>query len=474
MGNNKTPEFLTEALKYGINLGLNRMNRLDELLGNPEKNLRCVHLAGTNGKGSTSAYIASILAASGLKVGVYTSPYLERFSERMRIIDGRDALIAMKEDESYGEIDELTLESLVSQVQEACEIMEQEGAEHPTEFELTTAVCYLWFNNENVDVAVLETGLGGRLDSTNVIENPLCTVITAMGMDHSDRLGSTIAEICSEKAGIFKAGCPALVYEPSEMILDKKSQEDVRATMTRVAEEVGAPISYISTGAKTVEFAKDGYMRFSYENSNGLTYETHLMGEHQINNCALAIEACREINGQQVGSKTISITEEDINFGVANTLWKGRAEIISLNPVVILDGGHNLQGATALADVLSKVLDGSLKNKPMRVVMGAMADKEVDNMIKALYEGGLNIGELYGVTVNNPRSMTGEEICKRVKLVYNNGVNAIDDLDACVAVEDAYSKSISDGMPMLVTGSLYLIGQIRGNLKSTIADKNNG
>ena len=204
MTKDNTPEFLKNSLKFGINLGLERMEALDRALGNPQDSFRAVHIAGTNGKGSTSAFIASILAASGRKVGIYTSPFLERFNERMRIIDGRDGLIKYVEDETYGEIPDDILASLSNEVEKACSEITKQGVEHPTEFELVTAVCYLWFRSEQIDVAVLETGLGGRLDSTNVIRNPFCSVITAMGLDHQDRLGDTIEKICYEKAGIIK------------------------------------------------------------------------------------------------------------------------------------------------------------------------------------------------------------------------------------------------------------------------------
>ena len=191
--NNGTPEFLKDALKFGINLGLDRMNKLDEILGDPQKKFKVIHIAGTNGKGSTAAYTASILAASGKKVGVYTSPFLERFSERMRVIDGREGLDKLLHDEAYGEIDADTLSKYSEEVRIAAEKMTAEGYEHPTEFELVTAICYLWFAEKEIDIAVLETGLGGRLDSTNVIADPVCTIITAIGMDHTDRLGNTIA-----------------------------------------------------------------------------------------------------------------------------------------------------------------------------------------------------------------------------------------------------------------------------------------
>ncbi len=453
----QTPEFLNDALKFGINLGLDRMNKLDELLGNPEKSVKAVHIAGTNGKGSTAAYISSILAASGKKVGIYTSPFLERFSERMRIIDGVSGLSLLTLDESYGEISKEDLDRLSSEVEKACNQMVQEGYEHPTEFELVTALCYLWFKENKVDVAVLETGLGGRLDSTNVVENPVCTVITAMGLDHTDRLGNTIEEIAYEKAGIFKSGSPAFVSEPSEMILDKESQEKVREVFVRRAEEVGTTVEFLSKGDAVAKYLSNGRMEFTLD---GNTYSTYLQGDHQISNAATAIKVCRKLG----------ISERDIRAGVSSTFWKGRCEIMSLKPLVIIDGGHNFQGATSLATTLNKVLDGSLKDKPIRVVMGVMKDKDVDGMLHALCEGNVNLRDVYAVKVNNPRTMDPSELSIKIKEVYNNLVEVFENDVASRAVEEAFLKSCEDNLPLLITGSLYLLGEIRGGLKSLIEE----
>lgn len=454
-GSHETPDFLKDALKFGINLGLERMTKLDELLGNPEKDIKAVHIAGTNGKGSTAAFMSSILASSGLKVGMYTSPFLERFSERMRVLDGRSGLMSYVEDDSYGEITSEDLDRLSSEVQSAAEKMVEMGFEHPTEFELVTAICYLWFKEQNVDVAVLETGLGGRLDSTNVVTNPLCTIITAMGLDHTDRLGNTIEEIAFEKAGIFKPGSKAFVSEPSEMILDKESQEKVREVFLKRAEEVGCSIEFLSHDGATSEYTEDGLMQFVLD---GVKYSTSLQGQHQISNAATAIKT----------SKALGISEEDISFGVRNTVWKGRCEIMSLDPVVIIDGGHNFQGATSLAMTLNNVLAGGLKGTSLRVVMGVMKDKDVDGMLTALKENGVVIEAVTAVKVNNPRSMEPSELSIKIKEVYNRLVMICENDDATSAVAEAFSKSMEDGMPLLITGSLYLLGEIRGSLKKLV------
>ena len=456
MGSNGgTPEFLTDALKFGINLGLQRMERLDELLNNPQDDFKSVHIAGTNGKGSTAAYTASILAASGLKVGLYTSPFLERFSERMRIIDGREGLDRLLEDETAGEIDADTLAMLSDKVKAASDKMVEEGMEHPTEFELVTAICYLWFSMEKIDVAVLETGLGGRLDSTNVVKKPICTVITAIGMDHTDRLGNTIGEIAGEKAGILKEGVPCVICSPEQMLLTHEQQAEVRRVMEAKALEMHSPITYAVGEDEGISFTDDARMHFAYK---GQTYTTRLLGRHQVRNAAAAIEAC----------KIAGVSQEDIAYGIENTTWKGRCECLSFDPVVILDGGHNSQCAESLASVLREMMGGRIYGKDMRVVMGVMKDKDPDKMLEVLRDGGVKMTEVYTVNVNNPRTMSDTELANTVKVVYNDVVKVIPSGDAKAAVIAAYKKSLEDKMPLLITGSLYLLGEIRGAIRAEI------
>lgn len=454
MGSNGgTPEFLTDALKFGINLGLQRMERLDDLLGNPQDDFRCIHIAGTNGKGSTAAYTASILAASGLKVGLYTSPFLERFSERMRVIDGRKGLDLLLKDETAGEIDADTLAMLSDKVKAASDKMVEEGMEHPTEFELVTAICYLWFSMEKIDVAVLETGLGGRLDSTNVVKKPICTVITAIGMDHTDRLGNTIGEIAGEKAGILKEGVPCVICSPEQMLLTPEQQAEVRRVMEAKALEMHSPVTYAVGEDEGISFTDDARMHFAYKGSE---YTTRLLGRHQVRNAAAAIEAC----------KIAGVSGEDISYGIENTTWKGRCECLSFDPVVILDGGHNSQCAASLASVLREMMGGKIYGRDMRVVMGVMKDKDPDKMLEVLRDGGVKMAEVYTVNVNNPRTMSDDELANTVKVVYNDVVKVIPSGDAKTAAVAAYKKSLEDKMPLLITGSLYLLGEIRGAVRA--------
>ena len=424
------PEFLTGALKFGIKPGLQRITRLCEILGDPQDSFKAIHIAGTNGKGSVSAFVSTMLACDDRRVGIFTSPYLERFSERIRIIDGRQGLESLEANETSGEISEEDLSRLSAEVQKATLQMTGEGYEHPTEFELITALCFLYFAEKKVDIAVLEVGLGGRLDSTNVIRSPLVTSVCAIGYDHTDRLGTTIEEITGEKAGIFKSGSPAVCLDPSITILGDEDKDKVRSVLTSKAEEAGAKISF--AGSEDVLdsciFTEDGRMSFTYD---GRTYNTSLNGKHQAGNAAVAIETAR----------AVGISEETISEGIARTVWKCRAEIICKDPVIILDG---------------------------RLVMGVMADKDLANILAKYRDGGIEPFEAVAVRPDNPRSLPPDELLNNIKLVYNNGVKTKGFDDPCDGVRYALERSREDGIPILITGSLYLLGQIRTYLKGII------
>ena len=458
MSDSRTPKFIEESLKFGINLGLDRMNELDRLLGNPEKKLKVVHVAGTNGKGSTVTFLSTALAEADYKVGIYTSPYLERFSERMRIIDGREGLNRLLQDETYGEIDQESLDRYSAMVQEATDVMTTSGYEHPTEFELVTAICYLWFMDSGVDVAVLETGLGGRLDSTNVIDNPLATVITSIGFDHQDRLGETIAEIASEKAGIFKADVPAFAAAPEDMLLPLDAKKDVRDTLTAMASKKNTSgLTYVSANFDSAVFTEDGRMLFE---AFGEKYETRLQGRHQVLNATLAIRVLKDVFGIPYGV---------LKDGIAKARWKGRAELLSVDPPVILDGGHNVQCAESLIGTLKEMCGGRFRDLKFRLVIGVMADKNVEGMIETYKNAGLDPVDVLTVRVNNPRSMDPVTLYKIIEVVYNSSIMPVAFDSASEAVSEACRKTKEDGIPLLVTGSLYLIGEVRGKL-CTITD----
>lgn len=451
------PEFLTGALKFGIRPGLERITRLCGILGDPQDSFQAIHIAGTNGKGSVTAFVSTMLACGDRKVGVFTSPYLERFSERIRIIDGRQGLAAFEQDETYGEIGSDDLARLSAKVEDATAQMTEEGFEHPTEFELITALCFLYFAEQKIDVAVLEVGLGGRLDSTNVIKSPIVTSVCAIGYDHTDRLGTTIEEITGEKAGIFKKGCPAVCLDPSITILGADDREKVRFVLTGKAQEAGAAISFAGDRATldSCVFASNGKMTFTY---NGNTYSTSLNGRHQAGNAAVAIET----------AKKAGVPEEAISEGISRTIWKCRAELLHTDPVIVLDGGHNPQGAASLASLMGEIMEGELKGKPVRLVMGVMADKDLSAILGAYKDGGIKLAEAVAVRPDTPRSLPPDELLYNIKLVYNNGVKTKGFDDPCDGVRYGLERSREDGIPLLITGSLYLLGQIRTYLKGII------
>ncbi len=456
---NKTPELLEKALKFGINLGLTRINRLLFLLGDPHKDLKVVHVAGTNGKGSVVTVLSSILAQSGKKVGIFTSPFLERFTERIRILDGRDDLLKYVEDDSTGEIDLKSLDRYLKKCEKAIATMVDEGYESPTEFEIITAVAFMYFHDKKVDIAVLETGLGGRLDSTNVIEKPLLTVITAIGLDHTEVLGDTVSKIAHEKAGIFKPGVKAVVFEPRNMILTEKQKDEVREALIEDADKNGIAVIFSSPKNRRSRYLKSGPMRFTCDGfEDGI--ETTLLGQHQIDNIVLAADCAR----------CLKISEKDIKEGIELSRWKGRIEFLSTDPLVILDGGHNPQGQKSLAGTLTRICAGELKKTGVRLLIGVMADKDITGMLRILEKSGITFREICCTTVNNKRSMKGRKLCNSVKLVYNNSVKVKGFDDANEAAQYALKRSVSDGIPLLVTGSLYLVGEVRGRLKDKLKE----
>lgn len=458
MSDPNVPDLLQGALKFGIKPGLERITNLMNLLGNPQDSFKSVHIAGTNGKGSVATFISSVMAANDMKVGVFTSPYLERFTERIRILDSKKGLMDFIADDSTGEISQADLDKYSGMVKKAREIMVSEGlCDEPTEFELITAICFLYFADMKVDVAVLEVGLGGRLDSTNVIKDPMVTVVTAMGLDHTGVLGNTIAEITAEKAGIFKEGSPAVCFDPDFMILPEEMKGDVRSTLISKASEKNIDITFAGNkdSFNSARFTMDGMMEFTYD---GITYKTALNGRHQIGNAVTSIEACRKCG----------IPEDAIKEGIALARWKSRAEILSIEPTIILDGGHNPQGAQSLGETMNEMLGGSLRGKPVRLLMGVMADKDVSGILEAYKACGLNIRSAVTVMPDNPRSEPADVLAQKINYVYNIS----DDLTACKnALEGtklAYEKTVKDGYVLLATGSLYLTGQIRATLKGLI------
>lgn len=416
--------YINDKNKYGSRLGLDCISRLLELLGNPHLDMKYIHIAGTNGKGSTSSYIATTLKEAGYRVGIFTSPYLERFNERISI-NGEDI-----PDERLAEITE--------RVKNSIDIMLEEGYEHPTTFEIVTTIGFVYFKEENVDFVVLEVGLGGRLDSTNVIRNSLLSIITTIDYDHMDVLGDTLGKIAYEKAGIIKDKGLVLTYPQEEEALE---------SIKEVAKNKDASLEICPMeNVEIVNLDEFGGV-FNYE-YNGEVYENleiSLIGKHQIYNATLALTALVILRDKGI----VKISEEALRRGLKSTRWPGRMEVLRRKPLFIIDGAHNMQGIRALSENLSR-----LKYNRLILGLGILKDKEVEPMVKALVT---KADEVVITEANIYRKMDAEDLEKIVEK-YNPHTHIRKDLEE--AVSKAYELADEEDI-IIFAGSLYLIGDIR-------------
>lgn len=420
----KAMEYIHGTLKFGSKLGLETISKLLELMGNPHQKLKFVHVAGTNGKGSTTAFISSILTNSGYKTGMFISPFIQRFTERIQI-DNHEILPEQ-------------LSEIISFVKEKIDIMIENGYSHPTEFEIITAVAFEHFYREQCDIAVMEVGLGGRYDSTNVIEKPEVAVITTISLDHTDRLGSTLAEIAYQKAGIMKPGCDAVLYP------QKREAEEV---FEKVAREVKACLHKIETSTLQLKtYAIDG-QTFDYKEYKDLTIQ--LLGDHQLFNAAVAIDAAELLK-----NKGFAITSNTLKKGLMATKWPGRLEIINRDPLILIDGAHNFEGAKSLNEALDKYFPDQRKI----FVTGFLRDKEYDKIMEMLSN---KAEAIITVTPGNERAIPSAELAA---ILRKYSLEVVDGVNVKKALKLALEYAGNDGM-VCVFGSLYMIGEIRALYK---------
>lgn len=411
-------EYIHSTYKFGSKLGLENITRLLQLMGNPHNSYKSVHIAGTNGKGSTSAFLESILRTAGYKTGLFTSPYLERFTERIRI--------------GGQEISGERLGKITAYVKRFVDAMLEQGHRHPTEFEIVTAIGFEGFKRERVDYAVVEVGLGGRLDSTNVII-PEIAVITSIGMDHSDILGNDLESISREKAGIIKEGVP-VVLSPQKNVVKKVIQE--------VCDAKKAPLYWINQDMVRGKYAGIDGQVFDFMWNGKLYREViiKMLGEHQLYNAATAFTAALQME----------ISEEAIREGLKRAVWPGRMEILRNEPLVMIDGAHNSDGAAALVQGLKRFFPG----RKVLLVLGILRDKEVDKVAELLASYA---SEVITTIPDSPRSLDPDKLLEVVKK-YNKMV------ESTRSVKEAIDKAFQrvQGNQMIVfAGSLYMIGQVR-------------
>ncbi len=419
MNYTESVNYIHSLLKFGIRPGLSGMNALLHYLDNPEKNLKFVHVAGTNGKGSTSTAISNVLVDAGYKVGLYTSPYVSHFLERVQF--------------NGSHINEEIFAKSVSKVKENVEKCEKEGITI-TEFEALTAAAFMCFKECGCDIVVLEVGLGGRLDATNVIKTPLCNIITSLSLDHTGILGNTIEEIAFEKCGTLK--------ENGYVISSFGQPEGALRVINEASEKNNCSLTIPDEKNITVISSDLFGTRFLYK---GEEYQVKMPGIHQIKNMTCVIEAC------EVLKKSFSITADNIKNGIKKASLPARVEILNNNPLVVLDGGHNEDGAKAFYSSVKAVIKNSDKTY---VLAGMMGDKAVEKSLQQLFSSAT---EIICVTPQNPRAMSCEELSEIAKK-YCSKVYMFP--DAKEGASYALNK-LSYGDSFFCVGSLYLAGEIR-------------
>ncbi|MBQ6582413.1 MAG: bifunctional folylpolyglutamate synthase/dihydrofolate synthase [Mogibacterium sp.] len=429
-------ELIHETTRRKGRPGLERFRRLLVLLGSPERELRVLHIAGTNGKGSVVCYLKEILTAAGYRTGVYTSPHVMEYNERFEAC-GR--YMTDEEFVRYG-----------TEVLRYRDQLESEGYGYPSEFEILTAVAFLFYRDQSPDYVILETGVGGRLDMTNIFAEPLITVITQVGFDHMNTLGDTLPEITWNKAGIIKPGVPVVTESP---------EKEVRQVIQQTAEELGAEVIDTSGFRYSIrEPERDasgvvtGHTVFDAEilgrEYSGLTLT--MPGEHQVRNAITAAAAILSICDRGLAE----VPERALREGLQNAQVMGRFEILRRDPDLIIDGAHNPSGIDAAVQAVHRQYGEALTGKTMLVLFGCFRDKPYEEMVRLLAEG-LPQADYIATEPVSPRALPAEELAS---LLRQHGV-------ACEAMpdeNDAFAAGAARGYDItLAIGSIYLIGDLR-------------
>ncbi|MTI81541.1 MAG: bifunctional folylpolyglutamate synthase/dihydrofolate synthase [Firmicutes bacterium] len=412
-------DYLKGLTKFGINLGLDRIRELLRRLGDPHLKIKVIHVGGTNGKGSTVSMTASILQAAGYKVGTFISPHLHRYSERF-CINGE-------------EISEEQVVALVTELRPHLDNMALEGFEHPTEFEVSTAMACFYFYQQQVDFAVLEVGLGGAIDSTNVVQ-PLVAVITNVSLDHMDYLGNTVREVAKVKAGIIKEGVP---------LVTATNDPEALTVIEETCNEQKVPITIVGQDVTWQE--KDGQLTVISKKHHYHGINLSLLGEHQRVNAATAVATVEELHAYDV-----SITDDNVCKGLARVTWPGRFEVIMGNPTVVLDGAHNTEGARMLANTLKQ----QFPNRSIVLVLGMLGDKEREKVVSILTP----LASTVVITKpNNPRSGDWQRLAELAK----NYVPKVDIIESIPKAVDKGLELASKEDVVCITGSFYMLAEAR-------------
>lgn len=427
-------DYLYSFGRFGSRPGLERMNWFLERLGHPQRNLRFIHIAGTNGKGSTTAFVHGILRAAGYRVGMYTSPYLEMFTNRIGA-NGADIPVEV-------------LAELMARVRPLVEEVNQTELGPTTQFEVTTVLALLYYQQLDLDFVVWEVGLGGRLDATNVV-TPLVSVITNIGMDHTDVLGDTLARIAAEKAGIIKPGVP---------VVTAVEEEEAWDVIRSQAESRQAPIWHLGENFSYVResFDLNGQM-FTYRDPQGQLSDLRiaLLGEYQCRNAATAIAAVRQLEAQG-----FALPPSAYRDGLAGTRWAGRLEIMSRSPLIVVDGAHNPHGTLRLQEALAEFFP----DRRIVMVLGILKDKQRAEMLEHL----LPLASRVWFTA--PQFSRGTDPAELLAVAKQYPAQAA----AASTVEEALAAALAELEPgdlLLVAGSLYVVAEAREYLKGVLPNR---
>jgi dihydrofolate synthase / folylpolyglutamate synthase len=418
-------EWIHSFMPFGIKPGLKRMHWMLGKLGNPERRLKTIHVAGTNGKGSTVNYMRSILQEAGLEVGTFTSPYIELFNERIAI-----------NGQPIADADLLRLVQEVQPIVEDVALHKELGS--PTEFEIITLIAFVYFAKiSQPDIVIFEVGLGGRFDSTNVVY-PMLSLITNVSYDHMNILGNTLTEIAREKAGIIKSGVPVITTETNDEVLNVFSEvaKENKARMYRYGNEFTSQ-AYKSADKGETFFIKSNL--FPEKN-----YHISMKGEHQVKNASLAVMAVHYLRVYY----SLIIEEKDIAQGLLKAIWIGRFETVSKNPLVIIDGAHNEEGVKSLAQTLTT----HYPHKKIKAIFAANKDKEIDKMLEQLYN---IIEEITFTSFPFHRAASAKELYELSTYEQRHYSEDYQQL-----LEETL-QNIQDDEMVIITGSLYFISEIR-------------
>lgn len=415
-GYRRSLEYLYGLQKYGIKFGLNSTRNLLARAGDPHRKLRFIHIAGTNGKGSTAAILSRILSSHGVKTGLYTSPHLVRFTERFRLND-----------------EEVSADRILQVFEKIRASIEE--SEPPTFFEMVTAMAFLYFAEEQVDLVIAETGMGGRLDATNVIDPDVC-VITNIGFDHQQFLGATLSSIAHEKAGIIKDGVP---------VVTGVLQPVAQGVLKTVCMNRGAPLYRFKSDFRVRRNSDESFQYLGIKRRLP-SLSTNLLGPHQVGNTALALAALEVLEQKRI----ISLWPDTVEQAVREVKWPARLEIIDRNPTIVLDGAHNPQGAEALRVALKE----SFSYRKLHLVMGIMADKDIKGILRRL----LPMAETAIFTKPRYSRRANPDDLRKVARPYIQKYYVIP--EAATAIQEARRLAGPEDL-ICITGSLYFAGEVK-------------